>query len=182
MPLIVVFGLPGSGKSYLSNMLVKRLKFVHVNTSEIRRRFNLTKFDKRSTAIVKKELFATSERLLNENKIPMLERVYSKKNDRQYLIKRFAKYGLILIYCKCNYSILKKRVRARVSTKKTIETNDLKVLEDYYNNWEPLDLKVEDKKKVVSYIDFNSDKNKFVSKIIQKGHEKIIDKLINKFN
>ncbi len=125
MNIIMMHGLPGSGKSFLADRIAKRLKNAVVLKS-VRFRRGLgdsspERFDETNPKTQEekdasyKELCAAAERALIEGKIPILDATFHKKYRRQWLYELAEKTNakLILISVSCNEDVVFARLKKR---------------------------------------------------------------------
>lgn len=81
--IIIVFGLPGTGKTFFSGHLAEETGAVHLNTDIIRERMNLRgKYDEKSKQRVYRELQKQAERELACGNDVIVDGTFHKRNRR----------------------------------------------------------------------------------------------------
>ncbi|MFH0913934.1 MAG: ATP-binding protein [Chloroflexota bacterium] len=129
-PLIVIAGLPGTGKSYFSRRLAERLSLVTLESDILRRvLFSQPTY----TAPESARLFQTTHRLIEEllkKGIPvLLDATNLSEHFREYLYRIADRTGarLILVRMKAPPEVVKERLEARVTGKRDTSDADWSV-------------------------------------------------------
>lgn len=111
--VVIVFGLPGSGKSYFASRLAKQLNAMYVNSDQLR----LQLIDERSYAETEKlqvydAMLAAMTTCINQQKNVLLDGTFYKKAIRIRFEKRAAELDATVFYIevKANEDIIRERV------------------------------------------------------------------------
>ena len=79
-PLVIVFGLPGAGKSTFAQALATQLGIPHLNTDQIRFQLGLSgKYDEESKEKVYGEVYASARRILEQGSGVIVDGTFYKK-------------------------------------------------------------------------------------------------------
>ncbi|MEO1049167.1 MAG: AAA family ATPase [Bacteroidota bacterium] len=136
--IIVVFGRPGSGKTYFASRLAHSIGAIHLSSDEIRhqllRHRTYTIDEKR---MVYDRLFDTTMRLAYSGKSVVLDATFYKAALRQKLENSARSLGISPIYIevKADLSIIKERL----AWKREYSEADYAVYEKVSRAFEPLD-------------------------------------------
>lgn len=135
--LIMVMGLPGTGKSTFAKALAASMQGNHYNTDVIRERLGLRgKYDAQSKQKVYEELLLATERTITQNAIAVVDGTFFQATLRQPfldLIDRLEK-DIYWIELKAPEQVIKERV----NKKRRYSEADFKVYLDIKALFEPL--------------------------------------------
>jgi len=115
--LIIVTGLQGSGKSTTAKKLSDLLDAVLLRSDVIRKElFEVRHYTQKETDIVFNTMFERARSNLIENKNVVLDAVFAKKSERDFIqeISDECKAQFILIEIVCDESEIKKRIEQRI--------------------------------------------------------------------
>ncbi len=124
--LIIICGLPGTGKTTMARALAKRLGFVHLNTDIIRKKyFKQRKYSEREKMQVYALMFNGAERQLSRSKNVILDATFYKNTQRKKAISLAKKYKIayFIIECVANENKVRKWIERRKKTKTASEAN-----------------------------------------------------------
>ncbi|MBN3520412.1 ATP-binding protein [Algoriphagus lutimaris] len=123
MLLIMVMGLPGSGKSYFASKLSAQLKAVHLENDVIRKELHkMGSYSKEDKMEVYRELCRRTEALVLEEKSVVVDATFQLKEYRELIYQLSSRYEVPLstILVEANESLVKKRLK---KPRKTSEAN-----------------------------------------------------------
>lgn len=115
--LIVISGLPGTGKSFLCRRLAERLKYTVLESDAIRKKlFPHPTYSTRESAILFRAIHYFIEELLSKNISVILDATNLIERNRKPLYKIAEKYDarLILVRTEAPLALVKKRLASRV--------------------------------------------------------------------
>ncbi|MDD4874401.1 MAG: ATP-binding protein [Dehalococcoidales bacterium] len=128
--LVVVCGLPGTGKSYFSKKLSERLPFVVLESDVLRRVLNkVPKYDRSENARLFQAIYLLSEKLLKEG-VPIIvdaTNLTEKHRRRYYDISDKLGVKLIMVQVDAPPSIVEGRLRNRINDEENSSGADWKV-------------------------------------------------------
>ena len=155
--IIYLTGLSASGKTTLSNLLIKKLINMGVKTKNIdgdnfRKKFKLKKYDDISRKKVAIQKFAYAESLIKKKKlIIIISGVGAKLNSRKELRNKFGDYIEIFINCP-------KKIREKRDKKNLYLNKKINFLNTIYEKGNTKDLIINN---------YKISKNKNINKIIR---------------
>ena len=134
--VIIVIGLPGSGKSYFASRLATTIGADYINSDIIRKKMIRTR-----TYSIKEKLFVYNEMLkqmqlaVQQKKDIVLDGTFYKHSIRKKFIKDAGhKGGIIFIEVRAAESL----IRERLQQKRTDSEADFEVYHIIKTQWEPL--------------------------------------------
>lgn len=136
--LIIVCGLPGSGKSSLSIELSKLFSAVHLNSDVIRKTlFPKPEYTKEEKERVYLEMAREAQNLLNSGKNVVLDATFFQKRFRDMMRELVEKCGgeIYIIWCVLGEHKIKGRLLQR---KSTVSDADYKVYIKLKEEFEPV--------------------------------------------
>lgn len=132
--IIVVFGLPGSGKSFFAEKLAERINATYLSTDKIRNELNQ---EKDYSQFGKKKIY---ERMINQalakvnQKDQVLDGTFYLKSLRELLEKQLGDEQVLFIEITAHESIIKKRVQM----KRADSDADFEVYKQLQKEFEPM--------------------------------------------
>ncbi|MEK6933979.1 MAG: ATP-binding protein [Nanoarchaeota archaeon] len=170
--LLVIAGLPGTGKTIISKRIAQKLNYAHIDQNEIRRQQGIKKMPQTQDATLRKIDRIVAE-TLNKGKGIIVDSVhrYMFRRQQLYGVASGAGARVLVIECVCSSEEAKKRINQRPNSDGLIsDPNNTKVYDKLAQLWE--DIKEHDFKYPgsdhVSYITYNTENNSFEEKIVQK--------------
>lgn len=111
--VIIVFGLPGSGKSYFASRLAKSMHAVYLNSDRIRKEmFEQRTYSPREKKAVYGQMLLGLRKALKQRKNVVLDATFHKTVTRELFIKEMAGKGAIrFIEVRAAESIIRERLR-----------------------------------------------------------------------
>ena len=136
--IVLVLGLPGSGKSFFAERLAKRLDAEYLNSDRLRR--NL--FSKRIYSIQEKAkvyaiMLEKMEEAMLQGKNLVLDGTFHKRETRKPFVER-AKNGKNIFWIEVK--AIEEIIRQRVQKKRPFSEADFKVYRLIKQEWEPLEM------------------------------------------
>jgi len=138
--LVMVCGLPGTGKTTLAKALAEKLGAVHISSDTVRMKM----FEKRTYSEKEKEkvygtMFVEAERLLEEGKKIVLDATFYRKKlrDAARKLAKKTESRFYIIECVTHENLLRERIFARGKEKAESEA-DLGVYEKVKVVFEPI--------------------------------------------
>lgn len=119
--LVLITGLPGTGKSTVANHLSKRINASVLRTDEIRKRlFVKPKYTDEEKEIVYKSLFLIAEKLLKVKSNVVIDGTFYKRSLRHRIYRTAAstRSRLIIVECVASVDAIERRMRRRKNRKK----------------------------------------------------------------
>lgn len=111
--IVIIFGLPGTGKTYLSEKLAENLGAIHLNTDKIRHKLHKTnQYDKETKNYIYEEMQQEMEQHLQHKNTVIVDGTFYQKSKRKKFIQTAEKYKtpVFLIQLKARESIVKDRL------------------------------------------------------------------------
>ncbi len=137
-PLIIVFGLPGAGKSAFAQALGLRLHIAHLNTDVIRFQLGLSgKYDPESKEKVYAEVYASARRLLEQGGGAIVDGTFYKKSLRDRFKSLAVETSRPLCWIEIRASA--KTIESRVNQPRPFSEADFQVYEMIRTKFEPLE-------------------------------------------
>ena len=134
--IIIVFGLPGSGKSYFATNLAGMLNAGYINSDQVRRTmFAVRKYSAREKLSVYNEMLAQMQKAIQQHKNFVLDATFYAN----YIRKKFFDAAkdiddIIFIEVRAEESLIKERLKR---PRKDSEA-DFKIYKKIKKQWEPL--------------------------------------------
>jgi predicted kinase len=139
--MIIVFGLPGTGKSTFARALASQRASTHLNTDVIRSQAGLRgQYDAATKAKVYQLLFENTEQLIKEKKEVILDGTFYTAALRKPYQALAIQYQQPLIWIQTTAS--EATVRERVSKKRVFSEADFAVYQKVKAAFEPLEEEV----------------------------------------
>jgi predicted kinase len=134
--IILVFGLPGSGKSFFAARLAKALLADYVNSDRVRKKmFSERSYSKAEKAAVYDAMLVVMERAIKKNENLVLDATFYKNETRQLFIEK-AKEDIFFIEVRADEALVKERLKKS----RPYSEADIKVYQLIKQQWEPLRL------------------------------------------
>ena len=135
--IVIVFGLPGSGKSYFAAHLANKINADYINSDKVRRAM----FDTRTYSINEKlsvysEMLLQMKEVVKQNKNLVLDATFYKNDIRKkFLDEAVGEEGSVFfIEVKAEESVIRKRLQE----KRVDSEADFEVYKKVKKQWEPL--------------------------------------------
>lgn len=152
MPLIVILGLPGTGKTYLATELSKSNPYIYLSTDRVRRTLfdfshhqyvpfgdKLYTQDKRD--LVYNALYLIVDILLGQKLFVMVDGTFYSQTKRQPLFKicKQLNQKCFIIKTTCSEDLVKKRIQERKSQSNNASDADFDIYLEIKDRFEPID-------------------------------------------
>ncbi len=136
-PLIVmILGLPGSGKSYFAERLAEKIKAMYFGSDRLRKElFPKRTYSNREKEKVYKLMLEKMKRAMDQNKNVVLDATFHKNNTRQLFIDNMTKDARVFfIKVRADENI----IRERLKKSRPYSEADFEIYKLIQNEWEPL--------------------------------------------
>ena len=155
MPLIIILGLPGTGKSYLAGELLKSLPNppIHLSTDKIRRTlfdfshhqyvpFGDKLYTQEKRDLVYNALYLVVEILLGQQLSVMVDGTFYAQTKRAPLLRISQQLNqkYFIIKTTCSEDLVKKRIQKRRSQNDNASDADFDIYLEIKNRFEPIDM------------------------------------------
>ena len=135
--IVIVFGLPGSGKSYFAAHLANKINADYINSDKVRRAM----FDTRTYSINEKlsvysEMLSQMKEVVKQNKNLVLDATFYKNDIRKKFLDEAVgeEVSVFFIEVKAEESVIRKRLQE----KRVDSEADFEVYKKVKKQWEPL--------------------------------------------
>ena len=136
--IIIVFGLPGSGKSYFASRLAERINARYVNSDLIRRElFDVRKYSSEEKMSVYNVMFTEMKKAILQNKSMVLDATFYKKSIRNKFIEAVNEMGKRIIFIEIRAD--QKIITERLSRKRENSEADYSVYLQIKEVFEPME-------------------------------------------
>jgi len=134
--VVIVFGLPGSGKSYFASRLAKRIDADYINSDRLRKEmFKMRTYSRQEKESVYKTMLQRMKQDVAQNKNVVLDATFHKKEKRKPFIKEMkTKGGIYFIEIVAEEGIIRERLKG----KRRYSEADFKVYKIISSENEPL--------------------------------------------
>lgn len=136
--LILIFGLPGTGKTTFARALAKSLDAWHLNSDIIRDALGKKgTYDASAKKSIYTEMLLRAEAFLREGKIVVVDATFYKKEFRDPFIRMAKSIGVKFVWIEVSAS--EAIVEKRVGFKRPYSEADFTVYQEIKANFEPLE-------------------------------------------
>ncbi|HET9746773.1 MAG TPA: AAA family ATPase [Chitinophagaceae bacterium] len=134
--VIIVFGLPGTGKTYFASKLAEQINAEYINSDRLRKElFPKRTYSDKEKEIVYKEMLEKTKRSIDENRDVVLDATFYKNDVRKMLIKEIKnKSEIFFIEIVADENM----VRRRLQMERPHSEADFNVYKLIQRQWEPL--------------------------------------------
>lgn len=111
--IVIVFGLPGSGKSYFASRLAKTINAEYVNSDRLRKEmFKERVYSEHEKKMVYNQMLEQMKDAVQKNNNLVLDATFHRRDARQmFLDEMEGKGGIVFIEIKADENIIKERVK-----------------------------------------------------------------------
>ena len=134
--VIIVFGLPGSGKTYFASCLTKLLRSDYINSDRLRKElFKERTYSEQEIATVYNEMLVKMRAAVNQKKNLVLDATFHKNDKREPFVKEMeGKGGIYFIEVRANENLIQERLKKD----RPYSEADFEVYNFIRKHWEPL--------------------------------------------
>lgn len=134
--IVVVFGLPGSGKSYFASRLAKMINAGYINSDRLRKdMFKDRTYSEEEKSAVYKAMVDKMKEAINQNRNLVLDATFHKNETRKRLIQDAErKDDIFFIEVKADENIIKERLKEE----RPYSEADLEVYKFIRQQYEPM--------------------------------------------
>jgi len=138
--LVLVCGLPGTGKSTLSRKLAKRINATLLKTDSVRRElFDKPSYNEEEKEVVYRTIFIMARYLLPWQNVVIDGTFYRRKiRHRVYEVARRTGTEMQVVECTCPEHVIRRRMERRVYRTKAISDADYDVYLKIKRLFEPI--------------------------------------------
>lgn len=171
--LIVICGLPGTGKTTSAKKLSEQLSgYVLIDQNNVRREHGMKRMPKTQDAVLR-DIDRRTAYYLRKGKGVIFEsgNRYSFRRHQMYGVASSCGARVVTLEIVCSEKMSKKRIKSRVSGDGLLsDPTDVKVYDRLKKLWEDvmIDFKYPGEDHV-SYVQFNTETEKLIPKVVQKG-------------
>lgn len=135
--IIIVFGLPGSGKSYFASRLAKVMHANYVNSDKVRKEiFEKRVYSEQEKRAVYNEMLEQMKEAARQKKNLVLDATFHKKDTREMFVEEMKdKGGILFIEVQADENI----IRERLKKPRLYSEADFEIYKLIYRQNEPLD-------------------------------------------
>lgn len=135
--IVIVIGLPGSGKSYFAAQLAGMMNAVYINSDIERKKMLTTKtYSEKEKLSVYDAMLVKMKKLIKENNNVVLDATFYKADIREEFIKETkGKLPIFFIEVRANEAL----IRERLKIPRPHSDADFEVYKKIKMQWEPLD-------------------------------------------
>jgi predicted kinase len=136
--LLIVCGLPGTGKTHVSKKLASKFNATHFRTDDIRKQLlEQRTYSDKEKELVYEKLFEHAQSVLEKGKNVILDATFYKNYHRKQVVKlaKQTKTPIYFIECVLSPKSVKERLENR---KNDLSEADVKVYQKLKRNFEPL--------------------------------------------
>ena len=135
--IVIVIGLPGTGKTTFSRALAQEIKGLHLNTDIIRDQLQLRgQYDRATKLLIYKTMMERAADAVNNNRHVVLDGTFYKQQLRDDYLTFAEKYQVPLKWIELKAT--EAAVRERVETKRVYSEADYKVYLKVKKMFEPM--------------------------------------------
>ncbi|MFI5129129.1 MAG: AAA family ATPase [Chitinophagales bacterium] len=134
--IIVVFGLPGSGKSYFASQLAKAIKAGYINSDQLRREmFTARTYSEQEKAAVYNVMLLKMKEAVGQNMSLVLDATFHKSETRETFIREMEGKGdIFFIEVTADADIISERLKKE----RPYSEADFSVYKLIQQRWEPM--------------------------------------------
>jgi predicted kinase len=134
--IVIVFGLPGSGKSYFASRLAIIINAGYVNSDRLRKEmFRDRTYSEREKAAVYKAMLEKMKEAMNQNRNLVLDATFYKNETRKLFIQEAERMdGIFFIEVKADENI----IRERLKEERPYSEADFEVYKVIRQHYEPM--------------------------------------------
>ena len=134
--IIIVFGLPGSGKSYFASRLAKTINAGYINSDRLRKEMFTTRtYSDQEKAAVYNVMLLKMKEAVSQNMSLVLDATFHKSETRETFSREMeGKGGILFIEVTANEDI----TRERLKKERPYSEADFNVYKLIQQHWEPM--------------------------------------------
>ncbi len=134
--VIIVFGLPGSGKSYFASRLAGMMQAVHINSDRLRKEmFHQGSYTDSEKAVVYNEMLKKAKEAIGQNKNVVLDATFHRSETRELFgMEIEGEAGIFFIEVVADEGLIMQRLKKERPDSEA----DFEVYKKILQQWEPL--------------------------------------------
>lgn len=132
--IVIVFGLPGSGKSYFADRLAARIEADYISSDRVRKKmFVNRKYSENEKLSVYNEMLGQTRQAVEQNKSLVVDATFYKDVIRKKFINEVGR-NILFIEVKADEFVIKERLKQRRADSEA----DFKVYQNIQAQFEPM--------------------------------------------
>ena len=135
--LIIVLGLPGTGKSTFATAFAQKIKAEHLNTDKIRDQLGLRgKYDQETKSMIYQQMLSLARKKLKENQHVIIDGTFSNTEWRKKILSLANEFS-----CKISWFVMdadEAIIKERISKKRRYSEADFSVYKKVRNSYDPI--------------------------------------------
>ena len=179
--LILLCGLPGTGKTTVASKLERVLNYTVVDQNQIRRQYGYKKMPKTFDPVLR-EIDRSIALNLNSDRGVIFDSVNRRTARRQqiYGIASCCNVRVVTLEIVCREGLAKERIAQRPGGDGLLsDPNDPAIYDKLKNDSDPVDVDfLYPGQDHVSYIQFDTEDKKITKKVVMNGNCRFIDRLV----
>ena len=180
-PIIMLAGLPGTGKSTIAKRLEDRLDYDLHSLLKVKRYFGHKRYRPKQNRAVLQELYERTEQSIQRGKGVILDSNYSTQVGRQTVYEIVKNYGVDVLVMECYNSEreAKRRMRQRpTSDGLVVEPRDTKAYDKIAQRWQDINQDFQLFQSVpISYVRYNSETNYLQEMQVNPKVRQLVDRI-----
>jgi|SRR5690554_695938 len=113
--VVIVFGLPGSGKSFFASRLAEKIHAEYVNSDRVRKElFVKREYTEDEKKAVYRKMLESMNEAVEQNQDLVLDATFHKKETRELFVKEMGKKGsLFFIEVQADEAVIRERLKEK---------------------------------------------------------------------
>jgi predicted kinase len=136
--IIVIFGLPGTGKSYLSQQLLKEWKANYLSTDEVRKEMNKHRYDEATKQLIYDHILEKVQTLSQNGSHVIIDGTLYEQSKRDLFIQLADKLGQKIHFIEMK-TASDRTVYERLQKNRDFSDADMKIYQQIKSQFETFD-------------------------------------------
>jgi len=177
--LIIMAGLPGTGKSTTGKKLAETLGYKFISQNDVRREYGMKEMPE-SQPQIQRDIDKRISKLLSEGEGVVMDAAnrYGGRRHQLYGVASGLGKDVVAIETTCREETAKKRMAERPdSDGLLVDAKDPSIYDKVLEGWEPVADDLRDFSNHVTYLKYDTDNNVVEVKIMGDGAEEFIEEI-----